>query len=90
MNTYVAWTPRSEYRLDDGSTVIGRTNYTNSEIVEVRTDCGAFRSLQRTEILHTRKITGDEATTSMPEWDYDELAAEVAAVNAAGREWRAA
>jgi hypothetical protein len=54
--TYVAWAARSEYRLTDGSTVVGRANYANAELVEVRTDAGDFISLKRVDIIHTHRI----------------------------------
>jgi hypothetical protein len=55
--SYVNWTPRSEYRLSDGSKVSGHTNYCTEDLIEVRTDAGEFRTLERAEILSTRKIT---------------------------------
>jgi hypothetical protein len=54
--SYVAWTPQSEYRLTDGSKVSGRANYANAAGVEVRTDAGEYRWIERDDIIATRKI----------------------------------
>ena len=63
--------------------VTGWVNYGDAQTgVEMILEDGSF--------VWVDPPTGDEATTAMPEWDADELTAEVAAINAAGRELRAA
>jgi hypothetical protein len=52
---YISWTARKEYRLKDGTTVIGRANYTDAEMIEVRTDAGGFQALKRADIASTHK-----------------------------------
>lgn len=54
---YIAWSPKTEYRLSDGSTVVGHTNYTNGSSVEIRIlETGEFRTLERDDILRTKRI----------------------------------
>jgi hypothetical protein len=54
--SYINWTPRSTFTLVDGSTLVGHSNYSTDTDVEIRTDAGEFRTVERDQIVSTRPI----------------------------------